>query len=270
MKLRQEEVELMKCLKKSIKTNDGQSNTRGRKGNFEVKEKEKVLFFDLDDTLIKCSGYFYDVEDRVADKFREYMDTYSRKQWKVLFNEQQWSNVEKHGYGPENFMISLMQVGSRILGYDFFKDNLDDFIKKEAQILFEAPIELIEGTEETIKCLHQKGYHMNIITKGKPEVQKRRIDDLKIKEYFEKYEIVKHKEKADYLNIIDKYDLNPDVCYMIGNSPKGDINEAKLAGFRTVYIPSEHTWQYEEEQIIEEGPKTIVLNNIAELKDILL
>ena len=30
---------------------------------------DKHLFFDMDDTLIKCSGYFYDVEDIVADKF---------------------------------------------------------------------------------------------------------------------------------------------------------------------------------------------------------
>ena len=32
---------------------------------------QKHLFFDLDDTLIKCSGYFYEVEDVVAKKILE-------------------------------------------------------------------------------------------------------------------------------------------------------------------------------------------------------
>ena len=55
---------------------------------------------------------------------------------------------------------------------------------------------------------------------------------------------------------------------MIGNSPKGDINEAKLAGFNTVYIPSADTWALEDEKIANTKPKTYELDNILGLKNI--
>ena len=52
----------------------------------------KYLFFDLDDTLIKCSGYFYDVEDEIANKILEYNVNYSFDELKYKFNEKQIEN----------------------------------------------------------------------------------------------------------------------------------------------------------------------------------
>ena len=100
------------------------------------------------------------------------------------------------------------------------------------------------------------------------DVQKRRVEALSIKKYFADYTIVKHKTKSDYEEILKKYNLKPEDCYMIGNSPKGDINEAKKAGFNTVYIPNEHTWSYEDEKVDDALPKTNVLKNIKEIKNI--
>ena len=45
---------------------------------------DKHLFFDMDDTLIKCSGYFYDVEDIVANKILEYTDKYTFEELKIF------------------------------------------------------------------------------------------------------------------------------------------------------------------------------------------
>ena len=98
--------------------------------------------------------------------------------------------------------------------------------------------------------------------------------------YFLKYMKNILKEKTYEVNNLDviiyleepnlkKYKLEPQNCYMIGNSPKGDINEAKKAGLNTIYIPNEHTWNYEEEKISLEKPETSVLNNILEIKNIL-
>ena len=230
---------------------------------------KKHLFFDLDDTLIKCSGYFYDVEDLVAEKILEYTKKYTHEEIKKEFNKQQYANMEEHGYGPSNFECSLMQVAYKLVGYDFFKDNLQDFIKDEAKILYNGDIELIDGAKESVEYLYNKGYEMSIITKGMKDVQKRRVEELSIKNYFKDYHIVKHKLKSDYEELLKIYNLKPEQCYMIGNSPKGDINEAKKAGLNTIYIPSEHTWNYEDEKIIELEPITNVLNNITEITNIL-
>lgn len=230
---------------------------------------KKHLFFDLDDTLIKCSGIFYDVEDVVAKKILEYNQKYTYDEIRIKFNEKQYENLEKHGYGPANFEYSLMQTTYDLVGYDFFKDNLQEFIKNEAKILYDENVELIEGAKESIEYLYNKGYEMSIITKGMEDVQKKRVEALSIKKYFKDYHIVKHKLKKDYEELLKKYNLKPEECYMIGNSPKGDINEAKKAGLNTIYIPNEHTWNYEDEQISEEMPITNVLNSITEIKNVL-
>lgn len=228
----------------------------------------KHIFFDLDDTLIKCSGYFYDVEDVVARKILEYNSIYTYDEIRHKFNEKQYENLEKHGYGPQNFECSLMQVACEIMGYDFFKNDIQNFIKKCTKILYNDNIELIDGASEAVEYLYNKGYKLSIITKGMKDVQKRRVEALSIKKYFSDYTIVKHKTKSDYEEILKKYNLKPEDCYMIGNSPKGDINEAKKAGFNTVYIPNEHTWDYEEEEISMEKPETSILKNITEIKKI--
>lgn len=232
-------------------------------------KKKKYLFFDLDDTLVKCSGYYYDVEDKIIYKYLEYTNKYTFSEIKEMFNEKQFSNIQKHGYGPDNFKYSLMQIGSEIVGYDFFKDNLSELILKEAQILYDSPLELIDGAEETIKYLYEKGYEMYIITKGADHVQTARLNRLPIKKYFSDYYIVKHKVKEDYENILQNHKLNPSDCYMIGNSPKGDINEAKYAGLNTIYIPNECTWGPETEKISDLMPKTFELENIKNIMEIL-
>lgn len=229
---------------------------------------KKYLFFDLDDTLIKCSGYFYDVEDIVANKILEYTNKYTYKQIIEKFSTQESENIEEYGYGPSNFECSLMQVAYKLIGYDFFKDNLQDFIKTEASILYNAEIELLDGVKESIEYLYEKGYEMSIITKGMQDVQSKRVEALSIRNCFRDYHIVKHKLKSDYESLLKQYNLNPTQCYMIGNSPKGDINEAKKAGLNTIYIPSEYTWNYENEQISEEAPITSILKDITEIKNI--
>lgn len=229
---------------------------------------KKHLFFDLDDTLIKCSGYFYEIEDVVAKKILEYTRKYTYDEIRNQFNKKQFENIEKYGYGPLNFECSIMQATYEIIGFEFFKDNLQDFIKKETKMLYNQKIELIDGVKESIKYLYDKGYEMSIITKGMEDVQRKRVEGLSIKKYFKDYHIVKHKLKSDYEELLNKYNLKPEECYMIGNSPKGDINEAKKAGLNTVYIPNEHTWSYEDEEISMEKPETSVLNNILDIKNI--
>lgn len=229
----------------------------------------KNLFFDMDDTLVKCSGFFYDVEDTVANKLLEYSNQYSYSEIREMFNAKQIENIEEHGFGPDNFKFSLMQVGSEVAGYQFFSENLADFISNASQILYDAPLELLDGVEETIKYLHGKGYQMHIITKGSEKVQTDRVRRLPIRNYFGNYYIVKHKIKSDYEDILKKCGLKPELCYMIGNSPKGDINEAKKAGLNTIYIPNEFTWSPEDEEIMEDLPKTFEFENFARIREIL-
>ena len=48
--------------------------------------------------------------------------------------------------------------------------------------------------------------------------------------------------------------MDPERTWMVGNSPKSDVNPALAAGLNAVFIPHAHTWVLEKEDIREAGP----------------
>ncbi len=62
--------------------------------------------------------------------------------------------------------------------------------------------------------------------------------------------------------------LDRDRTFMIGNSPRSDINPALKAGLRAVYIPHPHTWVQEQEPLDLAGERMIVLSSFPRLLDV--
>ncbi len=69
-----------------------------------------------------------------------------------------------------------------------------------------------------------------------------------------------------YRGVIAKHSLDAATTWMIGNSPRSDINPAKVAGLRTVFIPYHTTWQHEIEEISPDG-ETLVLEHFGQLAE---
>ena len=55
---------------------------------------------------------------------------------------------------------------------------------------------------------------------------------------------------------MQNHGLAGDTTWMIGNSPRSDINPAKAAGLGTVFIPYHTVWQHEMEEISPDGSDT--------------
>ena len=53
--------------------------------------------------------------------------------------------------------------------------------------------------------------------------------------------------------------------WMIGNSPRSDVNPALAAGLHAVYIPHPHTWTLEHEEPLEH-PGLLELANFSDLR----
>ena len=45
-----------------------------------------------------------------------------------------------------------------------------------------------------------------------------------------------------YARLVQERSLTPGRTWMIGNSPKSDINPALAAGLNAVFVPHAHTW----------------------------
>jgi putative hydrolase of the HAD superfamily len=101
---------------------------------------------------------------------------------------------------------------------------------------------------ETLKYLGER-HHLILMTKGHPAEQSGKIERSGLKEYFSAIEIVAEKDESTYRSAIAKYALAADVTWMIGNSPKSDINPALAAGLHAIFIPHNNTWVLEHEQV---------------------
>ena len=59
--------------------------------------------------------------------------------------------------------------------------------------------------------------------------------------------------------------FDPDRTWMIGNSPKSDINPALAAGMRAVWVPHERTWGLELEDVKEIDGRLTVVSKFSDL-----
>jgi putative hydrolase of the HAD superfamily len=128
-------------------------------------------------------------------------------------------------------------------------------------------MEIIAGVTETLQYLAPK-HHLIMMTKGNLTEQSSKIERSGLKEYFSAIEIVAEKDVATYRSIIDKYGLAPDSSWMIGNSPKSDINPAIAAGLNAIFVPHDNTWILEHEEVCSEtgGCRLLQLESFRDLQ----
>ncbi len=76
------------------------------------------------------------------------------------------------------------------------------------------------------------------------------------------------KNVATYEEIVRRLGLDANMTWMIGNSPRSDINPALAAGLRAVFVPHPHTWHMEHEEVtpVDDG-RLLTLSRFAELRN---
>ena len=108
---------------------------------------------------------------------------------------------------------------------------------------------------------------MTLFTKGHAEEQKLKIDRSGLGIYFGHTAIVKEKDVASYAGLVAERDLDPPSTWMIGNSPKSDINPALRAGLNAVFVPHARTWILEKEEVRNGGPgKLVIVDQFPDLR----
>jgi putative hydrolase of the HAD superfamily len=205
----------------------------------------QTLLIDADDTLWENNIYF---EQAIA-KFISFLDhrAHSPEQVRLVLNEVERSSIATHGYGLHSFTHSLVETFEK-LSVDPVTPELQDRIRSFAHQIADHPIEILPGVPETLKYLGER-HHLILMTKGHPAEQSGKIERSGLKEYFSAIEIVAEKDESTYRSAIAKYALAADVTWMIGNSPKSDINPALAAGIHAIFIPHNNTWVLEHEQV---------------------
>lgn len=233
--------------------------------NSSPKPAGQTLLIDLDDTLCENNIYF---ERAIAD-FISFLDhrEHSREQVRAVLNEVERECILKHGYGLHSFAHSLVDTFER-LSVEPITPALHQTISAFAHKIAELPLEIIQGVPETLEYLKTR-HKLLLMTKGSMVEQSAKIERSGLKDFFTAAEVVMEKNEPTYRSMITKYELNPESTWMVGNSPKSDINPALAAGIHAVFVPHDQTWilEHEELSIAKNGQRLLVLKSFRELAE---
>jgi len=80
---------------------------------------------------------------------------------------------------------------------------------------------------------------------------------------------VKEKDAAAYAGLAAERSLDTARTWMVGNSPKSDINPALAAGLNAVFVPHGNTWILEHEEVNAAPPpqRLLIVGRFAELRE---
>ncbi len=205
----------------------------------------QTLIFDGDDTLWENNVYF----ERATAAFIEWLDHahLSREEVRAVLDEIEHVNIGVHGYGSVGYGHSLRETAERLREEALSPEDLSTVLAFADRITAH-PMELIDGVEDTLSALHGR-HSLLLLTKGHHEEQEVKIARSGLADLFDATIIVPEKDVPTYRAVIGDHDLDPAQTWMIGNSPKSDINPALAVGMHAVFIPHAETWRMEHQEL---------------------
>lgn len=205
------------------------------------------LLFDADDTLWENNIYFeHAFAEFVTFLNHEHLST---AEIQAVMDELQNANRGTHGYGARSFAHSLRATYQHIAGVPDHDPDLETVERMGLRIL-DQEFEIMDGVLETIDALRPH-HDLMIVTKGHLEEQRAKVERSGIDHHFDSVVIVEEKDEQTYRSIVESLDFDSRRTWMIGNSPRSDINPAIRAGINAIYIAHPRTWHLEAEDVTE-------------------
>lgn len=201
----------------------------------------KNVAFDADDTLWENETYFRDAEGYFCELMKEFLPIDQLE--KRLF-DMEMKNLPLYGYGIKPFILSLIEAAQEISKGQVSNNSISKLIDLGKDML-QAPVVLINGVEDTLKQLKNKGYRLVVATKGDLLDQERKLIKSGLEPYFHHIEVMADKKPRQYHKLINHLDINIDEFLMVGNSPKSDILPVLEIGGWAFHIPFHTTWKHE-------------------------
>ncbi|HZU34019.1 MAG TPA: HAD family hydrolase [Candidatus Angelobacter sp.] len=225
----------------------------------------QTLLIDADDTLWENNIYFEQTIAAFIERLNH--QHLSPQEVRLFLNDVERENILKHGYGSHSFAHSLVTCFERLAERPITPE-LHEFIWGFAHRVSTSTMELIPGVPETLDYLNRRGHHLVVMTKGNITEQSGKVERSGLKEYFAAVEIVMEKNASAYREIIEKYNFPAETTWMVGNSPKSDINPAMAAGINAVFVPHDNTWILEHENV-NPAPHGVKLLQVEKFSDLM-
>jgi putative hydrolase of the HAD superfamily len=231
----------------------------------------QTLLIDADDTLWENNIYF----ERAIAAFISLLDhrKHTPAMVRATLNEVERETILTHGYGLHSFTHSLLICFERLSAAPMSEESRERILGF-CRAIAEQEIELLPGVAETLAELSAR-HRLILMTKGNHAEQADKLSRSGVTGYFSGVEIVAEKDPPTYCAVMQRHDLTRNGCaphgyWMIGNSPKSDINPALAAGLNAVHLFHKDTWVLEHAALdpAPEGQMLIELDGFAKLREV--
>ncbi len=223
----------------------------------------QTLLFDADDTLWENNIFF----ERAIASFITFLDhaEHTPAEVREHLNRIERRTVAERGYGTESFRLSLIRCFEELSGAPA-AEHQHRQIMSFVDAILEADVDLIPGVEPALQQLARR-HRLLLVTKGDDLEQREKLRCSGLAPLFTAIEVLTEKTPDAYREIVCRHACDPARTWMIGNSPRSDINPALAAGLHAVFIPHADTWILEHEQLSPPPPgqRLLQLKAIAEL-----
>ena len=220
------------------------------------------LIIDADDTLWENNIYF----ERAFDEFCDFLShsTLTPREVRDVLDAIETANAKIHGYGSLKFGKNLRQTYEQLAQRGITDADLQTVMGFAERIL-EQPMEIIPGVPDTLAYLAER-HELTLFTKGTLDEQRLKIDRSGLAIHFAHTAIVREKHPDAYRELVRERSMHPPATWMIGNSPKSDVNPALEAGLNAVFVPHAHTWVLEQEEIRPGHGRLLTVDRFSELQ----
>src|SRR6202051_3411629 len=124
----------------------------------------------------------------------------------------------------------------------------------------------MDGVPETLAYLAER-HRLILFTKGEAAEQAAKVERSGLQIHFEAIEIVPEKDVATYRMLVNRHHVVKSHGWMVGNSPRSDINPALEAGLNAVFIPHSATWEMEHEEVRSGAGRLLIVRQFSDLRE---
>jgi len=222
----------------------------------------ETLLIDADDTLWENNVFFEEAIGTLLELAGPL--GYSHEYARHILNETELHNIRQHGYGVRCFARSLEETYVKLAGNLAQRPAIDE-IRRAVVKLEQTPPQMLPGVAETLTYLAGR-HRLILFSKGEAAEQAAKVERSGLQTHFEAIEIVAEKDVPTYIGIVNKHHVVKSRGWMIGNSPRSDVNPALDAGLNAVFIPHPGTWQLEHEELHSGVGRLLVIGQFGDLR----
>jgi putative hydrolase of the HAD superfamily len=223
----------------------------------------ETLLIDADDTLWENNVYF----EQVIDEFLTFLERYDypRDYSRHILNETERRNIRQHGYGVRSFGRSLEETYINLAGQRADRTRVEEIHLRVKELEGLQP-QVLDGVIETLDYLSDR-HRLILLTKGEAAEQAAKVEQSGLQIHFDAIEIVPEKNAATYRAIVNRHHVVKSRGWMVGNSPRSDINPAIEAGLNAVFIPHPSTWELEHDEVRSGAGRLLILSKFRDLRE---